>query len=318
MTEKAKVLFVDDEERIVKLLKFMFQSLYTVFTANSGKAALDIIDANKIDVIVSDQRMPGMSGIDLLVEVRKRSPGTIRILLTGYSDLVAIIGAVNEGEVYRFLNKPWSQEEIKATLAECVKVAMSSSSEDFGRTQESSQPFSIGSAPLASAAKLLALDGVAMDRHEVMEMFTKDYDVLGASSISEALDIIELHNVGVVVTDTRVNGENTAQLLSALKQHVPYITTVVLSDLADSNMVVNLINQAQIYRFAMKPIQPNIFRLAVSAAMREHYRLRADPRLIKNKPVLVKDDADNSDIADRIINSLSRFTQIRQGSDDDN
>src|SRR5688572_28960879 len=101
MQRKANILFVDDEERIVKLLNMMFRSKYNVFTATSGKEAIEICKTNRIDVIVSDQRMPEMTGIQLLAEIRQMSPNTVRLLLTGYSDLVAIIGAVNEGEVYR-------------------------------------------------------------------------------------------------------------------------------------------------------------------------------------------------------------------------
>ena len=92
MKTKARVLFVDDEERIVNLLRLCFLSTYQVFTATSGKQALEIIRNNDIDVIVSDQRMPGMTGIELLTSVRQESPNTVRLLLTGYSDLAAIVG----------------------------------------------------------------------------------------------------------------------------------------------------------------------------------------------------------------------------------
>src|SRR6218665_3121556 len=112
MQTKSRLLFVDDEERIVNLLRMMFRADYEVHTATSGAAALEIIAAHPIDVIVSDQRMPGMLGIELLNEVRLRSPATMRILLTGYSDLSAIVGSVNDGEVFRFINKPWDKAEI--------------------------------------------------------------------------------------------------------------------------------------------------------------------------------------------------------------
>ena len=114
MNNKAKLLFVDDEERIVNLLRMIFRSEYEVFIATSGQDALEIIGKHSIDVIVSDQRMPHMLGIELLDEVRKRSPGTMRILLTGYSDLAAIVGSVNQGEVFRFISKPWTRTRSRA------------------------------------------------------------------------------------------------------------------------------------------------------------------------------------------------------------
>ena len=104
--EKPTVLFVDDEAQIVNLLKIMFRADYEVYSATSGAAALDIIQSRKVDVIVSDQRMPGMTGTELLSKVRRLSPGTMRILLTGYSDLAAMVGSINEGEIFRFISKP--------------------------------------------------------------------------------------------------------------------------------------------------------------------------------------------------------------------
>ena len=103
--EILRVLFVDDEERIVSLLRTIFRQSYEVHTATSGAQALEIIASTHIHVIVSDQRMPGMLGIDLLSRVRQLSPNTMRVLLTGYSDLAAIVGSVNDGEVHR-PNKP--------------------------------------------------------------------------------------------------------------------------------------------------------------------------------------------------------------------
>lgn len=326
MTHDAKVLFVDDEERIVKLLRFMFQTTYQVFTATSPTAALDIVRQHDIDVVVSDQRMPEMTGIVLLAQVREISPHSVRILLTGYSDLVAIIGAVNDSEVYRFLNKPWDKQELTHTLVEAVgqaqaqrramQPASAALQHDAAPTgEDAASPMQRdGMHPLAAAAKLLALDGVASDCHEVMEMFTDDYDVLGASSIAEALEILTHHHIGVVVANAVVQNERTAELLAAIKRHAPSIMAVVLTDMADSDMVVDMINRAQIYRFAIKPILPNVFRLAVSAAMREHHRLCADPSLgypASAVDVAADGTVNNADMVRRIVESLSRFTEVK-------
>ena len=121
---KPTLLFVDDEERIVNLLRTMFRSEYQVLTATSGKEALEILAKHRVEVLVSDQRMPGMLGVELLAEARKRSPATMRILLTGYSDLAAIVGSVNDGEVFRFINKPWNHEEIKTIIRAAAEAAL--------------------------------------------------------------------------------------------------------------------------------------------------------------------------------------------------
>jgi response regulator RpfG family c-di-GMP phosphodiesterase len=306
MKSEITILFVDDEVRIVKLLNMMFRSLYNVMTATSGQEALDIMAEHKIDIIVSDQRMPGMLGIELLSKVREQSPETVRILLTGYADLVAIIGAVNEGEVYRFLNKPWNQEEIKSVIAECAAMRLAARN---SAAREDVAASALTAAPLASATKLLMIEGMATDRYEMMEMFTQDYNVISAESIDDAQSILEHHDVGVIVTDASVGGKRTVETLQRLKALNPYVTIVMVSATADADTIIQLINQAHIYRFAMKPISPNIFRLAVSAAMREHHRLLAElPRPAQQQ---LAANADGEDpIASTIVNSLSRFTEI--------
>ncbi|HEX6828487.1 MAG TPA: protein kinase, partial [Burkholderiales bacterium] len=96
---KPRILFVDDEERILTALNSLFRSGYHVFTATSGGQALEFVRRFPMHVVVSDQRMPGMTGVELLQQVKVLSPGTVRMLLTGYSDLAAIVGSINEGEV---------------------------------------------------------------------------------------------------------------------------------------------------------------------------------------------------------------------------
>ena len=109
MDKKEKILCVDDEVQIVISLRALLRSKYEVLIATSGEEALDILRKdNTIRVLISDQRMPKMLGAEVLREARKISPGTMRLLLTGYSDLQAIIDSINEGEVFRFINKPWN------------------------------------------------------------------------------------------------------------------------------------------------------------------------------------------------------------------
>ncbi|TLY50310.1 MAG: response regulator [Gammaproteobacteria bacterium] len=106
-SERATVLFVDDEERILRSLRMLFRGRYEVLTTTSGHEALKMLRERRVHVVVSDQRMPLMLGVDLLRQVREISPVTMRLLLTGYSDLSAIVASVNESEIFRFIEKPW-------------------------------------------------------------------------------------------------------------------------------------------------------------------------------------------------------------------
>jgi response regulator RpfG family c-di-GMP phosphodiesterase len=117
------VLFVDDEPEILNSLKRQFRkSGITLLTATSGEEGLKIMTEKEIPLVISDARMPGMGGIDFLQKVKESYPDTIRIILSGYADSSAIIDAINKGEVFRFLAKPWQTEELLEAIDQSLKI----------------------------------------------------------------------------------------------------------------------------------------------------------------------------------------------------
>ncbi|HMZ05855.1 MAG TPA: response regulator, partial [bacterium] len=125
MTEPNKImhdiLVVDDEVDNLDLLKRTFRREYNVYSANSAAEALKLLDEREFAVIVSDQRMPEMTGVEMFQKAREKYPQTIRILLTGYTDINALVDAINMGHVYRYVTKPWSREEIVMTVKRAVE-----------------------------------------------------------------------------------------------------------------------------------------------------------------------------------------------------
>ncbi len=111
------VLFVDDEVNILKALQRLLRGEpFEVLTASHASEALELIDRRQPQVIVSDQRMPEISGVDFLASVRDRHNDVVRMMLTGYTDMTIAVEAINRGEIYRLITKPWNDEELKATL----------------------------------------------------------------------------------------------------------------------------------------------------------------------------------------------------------
>jgi len=111
------VLFVDDEVNILKAIqRLMRHEPYQVVTASTADEAFDQLDQTAAQVVVSDQRMPEMSGVDLLQTVRERHPDVVRMMLTGYTEMNVAVEAINRGEIFRLITKPWNDEELKATL----------------------------------------------------------------------------------------------------------------------------------------------------------------------------------------------------------
>lgn len=120
--ERARILFVDDEPNVTEALKrALHKEPYEIFTADSAIAALKILATNDIDIVVSDERMPGMSGSVFLGKVRQTYPETVRIILSGQADLEDVVRAINDGEIYRFCMKPINAADLAITIRQALQ-----------------------------------------------------------------------------------------------------------------------------------------------------------------------------------------------------
>src|SRR5690242_15554911 len=116
-----KLLIVDDEPANIRLLEKLFRADYSCLTASSGEEAIELLDQHEVAVIITDQRMPSMTGVDLLKRSAARRPHMVRILLTGYTDLEALVEAVNCGLVYMYVSKPWNNDDLKLRVSRAVQ-----------------------------------------------------------------------------------------------------------------------------------------------------------------------------------------------------
>ncbi len=118
MNERV-LLLVDDEENLLQAMRRLFRNDgYRILTASSGSQALEILQENVVGVVISDQRMPEMSGVEFFSQVKKLYPETIRIILSGYTELESVTEAVNRGAVYKFLTKPWDDGWLRENIDE--------------------------------------------------------------------------------------------------------------------------------------------------------------------------------------------------------
>ncbi|MDL1971162.1 MAG: response regulator [Candidatus Desulfofervidaceae bacterium] len=123
MQQPHNILVVDDEENVLNAIKRIFKpyTLITCFTTTDPFEALKIVDKEKIDLIITDQRMPGMTGIELLKKITAKYPEVIKIILSAYSDLNVILEAINEVGVYKFILKPWNNEDFLLTVIRALE-----------------------------------------------------------------------------------------------------------------------------------------------------------------------------------------------------
>ncbi len=122
MNEDVKILCVDDEKNVLKALERLFLDTdYEILTATSGDEGLELLNnTDAIQLVISDYRMPKMNGVDFLKEVFKLRPETVRIVLSGYADTVAIVEAINDGKIYKFMPKPWNDDELKIAISNAL------------------------------------------------------------------------------------------------------------------------------------------------------------------------------------------------------
>lgn len=272
---RARILFIDDEERILNALRSLFRHDYRVFTATNGPEALEIVNKFKPHVIVSDQRMPDMQGVDLLREVRHALPHTVRILLTGYSDLAATVGSINEGEVFRFISKPWDDDEIRKTIAEAAAIALE-------LTETAASPAIL---PDRLSTGILVVDHTQDIFRAVNGLFGTTCPVHRAANLDEAFAALNEREIALIVADIESGDQEVIAGFKLLKQKHPEILTIVLTAAADSELVIDLINQAQIFRFLNKPADLGLLKQHVQAALTRYQTFKKTPQLVNQHRV---------------------------------
>lgn len=256
---KPAVLFVDDDARILNSLRALFRQEYEVHTAESGEAALAIMQASRIQVVVSDQRMPNMTGVDLLRRIRTAAPNTVRMLLTGYTDLASLVGSINQGEIFRFVMKPWDNDELKKSLADAFKLA----------AEQATTPAAKPAAP-RSAGSLLVIDpteGVAMGLERLLAGTAR---VIRVETPAEAAKILSKEEIAALVADMGSGMDGLVALFREIRAKLPGVLSILLTDEPDSDLAIELINRAQIFRLLPKPVNARDLRTQVAEALRRY------------------------------------------------
>jgi DNA-binding NtrC family response regulator len=119
--DKHPILVVDDEPEILFSLRALLRREFEVYTAGSGAEALQVLQQHPVHVVMTDQRMPHMTGVELLSRLQGEHPQAVRIVFTGYADIKAVIDAINQGRIFRYLTKPWEVEELLAVLRQACR-----------------------------------------------------------------------------------------------------------------------------------------------------------------------------------------------------
>lgn len=295
-SEKPTLILVDDEERILRSLAMLMRPHFRVLATTDPKTALEYVRDERVHVIVSDQRMPVMSGAEVLREVRAISPNTMRVLLTGYSDLAAVVSSVNEGEIFRFVNKPWDSRELLTTVRQAAAIA-----EELFAVQPGPRM------PEPGAGAVLVIDPDTSVSAVVRELVPPDWRVLSAATMESALERLGATDVGVIVSELHLGSQSVTPLLKLLKAEHPHVVTLVMTPFQDIGVLVGLINQGQVFRFLPKPVRNNLLSMSLKAAVTRHAALVATPALQAAHRVEPLRETAELSVASRISGFLSRL-----------
>jgi putative nucleotidyltransferase with HDIG domain len=245
-----KILLVDDEPANLRLLNRLFQRRYQVHTAASGPAALDLLSQHDIALLITDQRMPGMTGVELLKRAAALRPQMVRIILTGYADLGTLVEAINCGEIYRYITKPWRNDDLLLTVERALEHYETSRSQ-----------YELGLANRRLRERLHRMtSGIARAISEAIE--ARDEHVYGhgkrvsgyASAIAQRLDLniqtVEviklagfLHDIGKIGTPDKIllkPGALDDEEMRVLRLH-PERGARILSNVPEMEEVVDVI-----------------------------------------------------------------------------
>jgi DNA-binding NtrC family response regulator len=295
------VLFVDDEERIVRSLRMLFRGRCEVLATTSGRQAIEWVRQRRVHVVVSDQRMPEVTGVEVLRAVAQHSPATMRILLTGYADLGAVTASVNDGEIFRFIEKPWDAQHLVSVVAQASEIA----AREFATP---ARPH-LHAAPEPAAAKMLVLDSDGAIAAQVRDILPSAITIRHATSLEAAFDVLADEDIAVLVAELTSATGDVAASLKELKRIRPALLAIVVSPLRDSRVVISLINEGQIFRFLLQPPVKELLRRGLIAALERHAELRSASQLQHRHAVEAPREASAT-----LSGRLARYWQRLRGS----
>jgi len=298
---KTQVLLLHSEQSTLDSLSSGFSDRYTVHCATTGSEALNTLVETPINVIITAQKLPGMSGLEALREAKKRSPDTVGILLAGSGDdgLEALVG---DEEVFQIVRGNVTADSLLKLVDTATRqmrlMALAESANDTAAhpdepaehiVMETSENGSTiisghtGRMPALNPEKVSAAASVGSQSVDVL-VLTKDQEFLTtiiessrgmhevhyANTLAQAEETIRQHKVGVAVVDAAMVGQKVEQLTLHLRKGAPRLVSIVAGRRDDGEMLMELINRGKVYRFLLKPVSPGRARLAVEASVKHH------------------------------------------------
>lgn len=304
--QKPKIAFIDDEPRILRSLKMHFRQSHDVFITTDASELMKYVSEHDVQVVISDQRMPDKQGTEVLRDIKAASPNTLRILLTGYADLNAVIDSVNEGEIYRYITKPWQNDELKQIVNKATEIAQQTQ-ETIQNTMQGNDTQQVSGGSTGSNRNILVLDDDESVYQQIKSHFKSAYTVSWASNLEQAAKLLQKKRFGVTITDSTLNKENITPIVYALKNIQPDLMVLMLTEFKDAHMVIDLINKGQVYRCLPRPTNFSIMSISLDRAFDHHERLLEQPVLAARHHVEEVTELEALNFSERLKGFFAKF-----------
>ena len=304
--QKPKIAFIDDEPRILRSLKMHFRQSHDVFTTTDASELMKYVSEHDVQVVISDQRMPDKQGTEVLRDIKAASPNTLRILLTGYADLNAVIDSVNEGEIYRYITKPWQNDELKQIVNKATEIAQQTQ-EITQNTMQGNDTQKVSGGSTGSNRNILVLDDDESVYQQIKSHFKSAYTVSWASNLEQAAKLLQKKRFGVTITNSTLNKENITPIVYALKNIQPDLMVLMLTEFKDAHMVIDLINKGQVYRCLPRPTNFSIMSISLDRAFDHHERLVQQPILAARHHVEEVTESEALNFSERLKGFFAKF-----------
>jgi DNA-binding NtrC family response regulator len=266
-----RLLLVSANGRVQRSLGVLWRE-HEVLACTDPGAAVELAAARDVDAVLCDQRVPPALGIDLLIELREKHPRALRMLLTDRPDVRLLLEAVNDAEVFRVVDQPWDAAMVREAAQAAARAARQA-------------PLFGGSALPPDEAEhirrqnaVVVIDNDNISQQRLRDLLQAHYKMHFASSLDRALQFMEQHETGAIVCSTATGRGELVAALKVLKQAHPHIATVVLDTMRDTDRVVELINEAQVFRLLRQPFNPALCKPFVDAALARHWYIKQQPQ----------------------------------------
>lgn len=270
-TEKPNIIFIDDDPRILRSLNTIFRSSHNVYITEDPDEFREKVATVPMDVIVCDQKMPVVTGTELLAEVRQSAPDAMRILLTGYADRDDVLDAINEGEIYRYITKPWDTQDLLRTIGDATNIARAL------RQMRDLQPLEADEEdPEARCGAMIMFENEKI-YEKFRYVFERRYTPYWAKDLESALEILLEQDIGIIVSDVHFCGQDVVSAMNVLKAHFPQIMSIVVTQTQDSEALIDLINYGQVYRALVRPVSTRLLSDNLRGAAIRHRVLQESP-----------------------------------------